>query len=253
MAFRGGPFRACATMLAMTEPPEFTLEELTGRARTHLTELPDLRWSLWLALAATGHADAADLDGELTRDDTGSGRTAHLRALAARPAADVKATAWTAILTDRSLSNEHLDATIAGFRAGGRRDLTARYDTDYFAVIRGVWDERSIEIARRIVVGLFPDSDTVALADGWLDAHPDAPGALRRLVLEQRDHLARDLRAQRTGGFRALAARETRERGGDEEQTDDAARGWGLGLHRSVSGNDTNGCNGYRIEPRQTL
>ncbi|MDV2475322.1 aminopeptidase N [Rhodococcus zopfii] len=157
---------------------------------------PDLRWLLWLALAATGHADAADLDGELTRDDTGSGRTAHLRALAARPDADVKAAAWTAVLTDRTLSNEHLDATIAGFRAGGRRDLTARYDTEYFAAIRGVWGERSIEIARRIVVGLFPDCDTVALADGWLDAHTDAPGALRRLVLEQRDHLARDLRAR---------------------------------------------------------
>ena len=42
---------------------------------------------------------------------------------------------------------------------------------------------------------LFPEGP-VALADGWLDAHPDAPGALRRLVLEQRDHLARDLRAQ---------------------------------------------------------
>ncbi|WP_068164440.1 aminopeptidase N [Rhodococcus phenolicus] len=157
---------------------------------------PDLRWSLWLALAATGHADAADLGGELTRDDTGSGRTAHLRALAARPDSTVKAEAWTAIFTDRSLSNEHLDATIGGFRAGGRRDLTSPYDSEYFGTIRDVWGERSIEIARRIVVGLFPDSDSLAPADGWLDAHPDAPGALRRLVVEQRDHLARDLRAR---------------------------------------------------------
>lgn len=161
---------------------------------------PDLRWSLWLALSATGHADAADLDAELARDDTGSGRTAHRRALAARPDADVKAAAWTAILTDRTVSNEHLDATIGGFRAGGRCDLIAPYDADYFGAIRGVWDERSIEIARRIVVGLFPDSESPAPADGWLDAHPDAPGALRRLVLEQRDHLARGLRAQAFNG-----------------------------------------------------
>src|SRR5699024_4895217 len=41
---------------------------------------PDLRWSLWTALAATGDAVAADLDAELERDDTAGGRTAHLRA-----------------------------------------------------------------------------------------------------------------------------------------------------------------------------
>ena len=59
-----------------------------------------------------------------------------------------------------------------------------------------MWEERSIEIARRIVVGLFPSEPTLDAADGWLDTNADAPAALRRLVLEQRDHLARDLRAQ---------------------------------------------------------
>ena len=158
---------------------------------------PDLRWSWWAALTTTGDADEADLDEELRTDDTASGRTAHLRALASRPRAEVKAHAWATILADHALTNEHLDATIAGFRAGARRDLISAYDADYFAVLGETWTGRSIEIARRIVVGLFPAADSLEPVDAWLDAHADAPSALRRLVIEQRDHLARDLCVQR--------------------------------------------------------
>ena len=165
-------------------------------APTGLSLDPDLRWMLWTALAATGHAVAADLDIELTFDATASGRAAHLRALAARPDADVKAAVWESALTDTTLTNEHLDATIAGFRAGDRRDLIGAHDDAYFAAITGIWTGRSIEIARRIVVGLFPAPDALGAVDGWLAANPDAPAALRRLVVEQRDHLARDLRVR---------------------------------------------------------
>ncbi|MGW0173966.1 aminopeptidase N [Rhodococcus sp. NPDC003322] len=168
----------------------------TAPAPSGLALDPDLRWSLWTALSATGHAEAADLDAELARDDTASGRTAHVRALAARPDVEVKAQAWTRALTDTTLTNDHLDATIGGFRAGDRRDLVARFDDEYFAVITGIWADRSIEIAKRIVVGLFPASETLDAVDAWLAAHADAPAALRRLVVEQRDHLARDLRVR---------------------------------------------------------
>ncbi|GGN95686.1 aminopeptidase N [Nocardia rhizosphaerihabitans] len=161
---------------------------------------PDLRWALWTALAATDAATAADLNAELAQDDTASGRTAHRRALAARPDAEVKAAAWASALGDTTLTNDHLDAVITGFRAGGRRDLIARYDDEYFAVLRTVWEQRSIEIARRIVDGLFPAGDSLEPVDAWLADHADAPGALRRLVIEQRDHLARDLRVRAVAG-----------------------------------------------------
>ncbi|WP_137722965.1 aminopeptidase N [Prescottella subtropica] len=157
---------------------------------------PDLRWAWWTALSATGHAGPDDVDTELARDDTASGRTAHLRALAARPHPDVKADAWRSALDDPTLSNDQLDAVIGGFRSGGRRDLIAGYDDAYFAAIGDVWAGRSIEIARRIVLGLFPAAESLDGVDTWLGAHPDAPDALRRLVLEQRDHLARDLRVR---------------------------------------------------------
>ncbi|UWF78429.1 MULTISPECIES: ERAP1-like C-terminal domain-containing protein [Microbacterium] len=119
-----------------------------------------------------------------------------VRALASRPDPAVRAEAWRAAWEDRSLSNDHLDATIAGFRAGGRRDLVAGFDEEYFRRIRSAWAERSIEIAQRLVVGLFPAGDTLDPVDAWLAENEDAPAALRRLVLEQRDHLARDLRVR---------------------------------------------------------
>jgi aminopeptidase N len=108
----------------------------------------------------------------------------------------VRADAWHRAWDDTTLTNDHLSATIAGVRAGGRRDLIAGFDADYFARLRPTWDERSIEIARRLVRGLFPASDSLAPVDAWLADNAAAPAALRRIVVEQRDHLARDLRVR---------------------------------------------------------
>ena len=85
---------------------------------------------------------------------------------------------------------------ITGVRAGGRRDLISGFDDDYFSRIRPVWDERSIEIARRLVSGLFPASESLQPVDRWLAQNDDAPASLRRLVIEQRDRLARVLRVR---------------------------------------------------------
>ena len=62
--------------------------------------------------------------------------------------------------------------------------------------IREVWGTRSIELAQRLVVGLFPATTDTDLVDAWLEANSDAPGALRRLVIESRDDLAREIRVR---------------------------------------------------------
>lgn len=157
---------------------------------------PDLRWIWVQGLAASGALDATAIEAERRRDDTMSGRTAAVEALAARPDAAVRAAAWHAAWEDETLSNDHLDATIAGFRAGGRRDLIADFDDEYYERILPTWRTRSIEIARRLVAGLFPAAESTAAADAWLAAHADVPSSLRRIVVEQRDHLARDLRVR---------------------------------------------------------
>jgi aminopeptidase N len=157
---------------------------------------PDLRWSFVVAGSATGAAGEAEIVAMLERDGTASGRTAAVAARAAAPDSARRAAAWDRAWTDASLTNDHLDATIRGVRAGGRRDLIDRFDDDYFARILPTWRERSIEIAARLVRGLFPATDDTTAIDAWLEANADAPGALRRILLEQRDHLARDLRVR---------------------------------------------------------
>ncbi|WGV47062.2 aminopeptidase N [Rhodococcus erythropolis] len=157
---------------------------------------PDLRWALWIALSATGHASVSDFDSELSKDSTSAGRTAYVRAAASIPDAETKAAAWASATTDASLSNDRLDATIAGFRSGTDPSLIEGYAVEYFSSLGKWWSERSIEIARRLVNGLFPAAEDTSAVDSWIQANAEAPASLRRLVLERRDHLARDLRAQ---------------------------------------------------------
>ncbi|MDT0157012.1 aminopeptidase N [Microbacterium sp. ARD32] len=169
---------------------------LNGDAPRGLPVDADLRWLMLTALSTTGAATVDEITAEHAADDTATGRTAEIRALASRPHAAVRAAAWDSAWNDLALSNDHLDATIAGFRAGGRRDLIAAFDAEYFERIRGAWETRSIELAQRLVVGLFPETPDTALVDGWLEQNADAPGALRRLVIEARDDLARDVRVR---------------------------------------------------------
>ncbi|GAA0483697.1 aminopeptidase N [Streptomyces olivaceiscleroticus] len=160
----------------------------------------ELRWAFLEPLAAHGAADARRIDAELARDDTASGKRHHVRCLAARPSADVKARAWADVVESDALSNALVEATISGFDQPGQRELLAPYAPKYFDAVQKVWQERSIEIGMAVVRGLFPalqsSPETLDAADAWLIAHPGAAPALRRLVSESRDDLARALRAQ---------------------------------------------------------
>ncbi|MGW2730524.1 aminopeptidase N [Streptomyces sp. NPDC001494] len=160
----------------------------------------ELRWAFLEPLAAHGMADEAVLAAELARDDTASGKRHQVRCLAARPSAAVKAQAWAQVVESDALSNALVEATIAGFGLPSQRELTAPYAEKYFAVIERVWRERSIQIGMDVVRGLYPSyqdrPETLAATDAWLAAHTEAAPALRRLVLEARDDLARALRAQ---------------------------------------------------------
>ncbi|WP_329583718.1 aminopeptidase N [Kitasatospora sp. NBC_01250] len=174
---------------------------LAGTARIDGLEVDqDLRWSLWIALAAAGRADAGQLAAELRRDNTASGNQKATQALAARPLPEAKAAAWSAVVDDDSLPNAMVSAQTAGFAQAGQRELIAPYAARYFELLETIWAERSIEIAMRFVGGFFPrlqtDDATLAATDTWLADHQDAAPALRRLVLESRDELARALRTQ---------------------------------------------------------
>jgi len=172
-----------------------------------LTMDAQLRWAFWQALAAGDLATDAELDAELAVDTTAATRASRLVAGASRPSSGVKAEAWRQAVEGTALTNELLSATIEGFTVAGH-ELLDPYVEPYFDAINGVWAGRSIEIASRIVRGLFPisqdlaqdatpsDHPVVRRTDAWLEANAEAASGLRRIILEQRDHLVRALTAQ---------------------------------------------------------
>ncbi|WP_299165226.1 aminopeptidase N [uncultured Arthrobacter sp.] len=167
----------------------------------------ELAWQLWHALAAQNLATVDELESALRKDHTASGRTGFTTACTSFPDASVKAKAWNEIVFGNRLSNELLSATIAGFQEG-RAELHEPYTDTYFREIDRLWRELPIEMSTRIVRGLYPgnqdlpagsapeDHPVIRQTDSWLELHEKAPQSLRRIVLEERDHLLRALRAQ---------------------------------------------------------
>ncbi|MGV9251215.1 aminopeptidase N [Streptomyces sp. NPDC003697] len=193
--------RFFATVASAPDDLGLLRELLAGTARIDGLEVDqELRWAFLTPLAAHGIADERALAEELARDDTASGKRHQVRCLAARPSAAVKEQAWAQVVESDALSNALVEATIAGFGRPSQRELLAPYTAKYFAAIERVWTERSIQIGMDVVQGLFPSSqdspETLEAADAWLAAHEQAAPALRRLVLEARDDLARTLRGQ---------------------------------------------------------
>ncbi|MBB5934927.1 aminopeptidase N [Streptomyces zagrosensis] len=169
----------------------------------------DLRWALLQRLAATGRADEDAIAAELQRDQTSAGEQYATSARAARPTPEAKAAVWAAIVEDDTLPNAMQEAAIGGFVQTDQRELLAPYAEKYFAVVKGLWNNRSHEIAQQIAVGLYPSLQisqaTLDAADAWLDsAEPSA--ALRRVVTENRAGVERALRAQRADADAAAAA-----------------------------------------------
>ena len=172
----------------------------------------ELRWAFLQALTVHGRITSTTLDAELGQHPTARGKIAHRLALAAQPRSEVKADAFSRAITGldeegQELSNDHLSATVEGFRCGPDQ-LISGYEEDYFAALEDVWTRMSQGQATRVAQGLFPGSQvlsegqdpsehpTVRRTEQWLAERSGAPAALRRVLIEEQDHLLRGLRAQ---------------------------------------------------------
>ena len=163
----------------------------------------DLRWELLTSLVTGGRAGELDIAAQLSADATATGQRAAAAARAALPTAEAKAAAWAAVVDADELPNALQAATIAGFGRVHDRGLLVPFVEPYFAALEQVWADKTNEMAQNIVVGLYPTDladddrvDVLGATDAWLDAHPDATPALRRLVSESRDGVRRALAAQ---------------------------------------------------------
>ena len=192
---------ACAEFARSPEHLSFIAALLDGaQVLDGLAVDTDLRWTLLTCLVTAGACDEADVEREQVRDDTARGRQAAALALATRPTAAAKEQAWASVVESDALPNTVQESVILGFTQTHDVELLRPFLPRYFAAIEGVWATRTNEIAQQIVTGLFPtplaDGDVLASSDAWLAEHPQAAPALRRLVLENRDTVARALRVQ---------------------------------------------------------
>jgi len=159
------------------------------------------RWELLVALAAAGRAGEKEIDTELDRDDTASGRVHAAAARAAQPTPEAKAAAWASVVDRGDLPNAVQAAVIGGFNRARDRALLEPFVEPYFACLTRVWAERTNEMASQIAVGLYPmlveGEKALAATDDWLAGDgAKAEQALRRLVIEGRDGVVRALAAQ---------------------------------------------------------
>ena len=101
------------------------------------------------------------------------------------------------------MANALQDAAIAGFAPSGPgATLLAAFVEPYFAEVGRVWARRSIEVAQKVAVGLYPrwaidQRDRRRRRAAWASA--EHPPSLRRLVSEGTSSVERALAArQRT-------------------------------------------------------
>jgi aminopeptidase N len=160
----------------------------------------EMRWTLLTALAAAGAADAAEIDAERAREDTATGRERAARARTTRPTPAAKEQAWAAAV-DGSLPNSIVESVALGFnRPGTPADLLRPFVDRYHELLDSIEDRGSHAMIEAIVHGFYPrpiaDAALRDRTQAWLDANPQAPAALRRLVVENRDPVVRALAAQ---------------------------------------------------------
>ena len=160
----------------------------------------DLRWDLLQGAVALGAAGEAEVEAALAADDTATGRQAAARVRASAPTAEAKEAAFASIVDDADAPNAIIRATAAGFRRVTSPDLLEPLVTRYVEALLPVWESRSYQMSEELVEGLYPApvaSEALAAAvRTWLDAHPDAAPALRRMVTENLADTERALQAQ---------------------------------------------------------
>ena len=176
------------------------LVDLDGGAAEGLPLDPDLRWDLLTGLVVGGRSAETEIAALLATDDTTSGREHALFAKAAIPTAAGKAAAWSSMWDTDELTNSQLEHAVHGFSRVSDPELLAPYVDRYFSGVEALWSARSFALAEPIALGAYPRpvaSEALATAARtWLDARPEAPAPLRRLVRENLSRTERALTAQ---------------------------------------------------------
>jgi aminopeptidase N len=158
----------------------------------------DLRWTLLHRLVSQGRAGREQIDAELARDATDAGERRAAAARAALPDVDNKRRTWDEIVAGR-LPNAMFRATLTGFVNPDQEELTAPYRDPFFDVLLDIWANWSSDMAKRFVAIGYTvcptEQETIHVTDRYISRN-SPPAALRRLLVEGRDDVARALRCR---------------------------------------------------------
>jgi aminopeptidase N len=158
----------------------------------------DLRWLLLHGLARRGAASLAEIDAELARDATDAGARHAATCRAAIPDPAAKQEAWDEIVGGQ-LANATFRATLVGFADPDAEELLAPYAERYFDVVGGIWRDWGSDMAQFFTENAYPSweitPEVIAATDDYIE-RTDPPSALRRLLMEARDDVARALRCR---------------------------------------------------------
>jgi len=158
----------------------------------------ELRWKLLLRLVSRGSAGAAQIDAELARDATDAGARHAAQCRAALPDPGAKEAAWGSVIGGQ-LPNATFRSTLDGFIVNDADDLLEPYASIYFEVVADIWREWGSDMAQYFVENAYPrwevTPEAIAMADSYIERSAPPP-ALRRLLTEGRDDVARALRCR---------------------------------------------------------
>jgi aminopeptidase N len=161
---------------------------------------PDLRWTLLRRLVVTGMADDAKIEAELANDPTAMGKEQAAGAKAALPTKQAKENTWNELIKNQKLTNSEIHSMLAGFHYVDHLTVLKDFVDLYFNSVSDLWNARTHEIGQSLVTGLFPvtvvDQSVIDKADQFLKNNSDLPTGAKRIIVEQRDSLARALKAQ---------------------------------------------------------
>jgi aminopeptidase N len=136
-----------------------------------------------LRLAVLGAASAADIDAELARDPSATGREGAARCRAALPDPAAKTAAWESMFRDDSLSNYLFTATAQGFWHPEQLDLLRDFVPRFWPDAAG--------LNAFPVTAIDPDK---AAAGRKALTDPSLTPALHRILADRLDDLERALR-----------------------------------------------------------
>jgi aminopeptidase N len=169
-----------------------------------LTIDAELRWALVCRLAALGEFSAADIDAELSRDESTAGalHAAKARAMRADPAA--KQATWALLTEPSQRSAYELYASAEGFFEPSQSELTASYLPRFFTEMPATAAHRHGWALGRVIFNAFPvtaaSPQVLELAEAALADGRALEPAVRRAFVDRTDTLRRAVRSLRRYG-----------------------------------------------------